>query len=132
MVEPIWILLEVAEAAHRRQLAEHGGVSGTRDDGLLISALNRPLNTFQDAKGAVSIPKLAAIYAFGISKNHPFLDGNKRTSLVISLMFLRINHWQNLSSQEELFQVFTELSDGSMGEVDLISWFESSSLSIPI
>ena len=52
MVEPIWILLEVAAAAHRRQLAEHGGVSGTRDDGLLISALNRPLNTFQDAKGA--------------------------------------------------------------------------------
>lgn len=82
MTEPVWVSLSVVLAIHDEQPAEHGGQTGIRDQGLLESALDRPRNQFN--YGETSIAELAASYAFGFSRNHPFMDGNKRTSLVVA------------------------------------------------
>jgi death-on-curing protein len=76
-------------AIHDEQVAEHGGGAGVRDEGLLESALSRPQNLFGYETAA--LPQLAAAYAYGICKNHPFVDGNKRTSLVVAELFLALN-----------------------------------------
>ena len=80
MDDPIWISEELAQAIHSRQLAEHGGADGVRDIGLLQSALARPRQQFAYSDPTPDIPALAAAYAFGIAKNHAFIDGNKRTA----------------------------------------------------
>src|SRR3546814_8482956 len=85
----IWVSLDVAIAAHREQLAEHGGGDGVRDGNLLESAMARPQNTA--AYGDPDAAELAASYAYGIARNHPFVDGNKRTAAVISEPFLVLN-----------------------------------------
>ena len=88
-IEPVWIELPLVLAIHNRQLAEHGGSEGIRDQGLLESALFRPLNLLN--YGNPSIFELAAAYGYGITKNHPFIDGNKRTSYVVMRTFLKLN-----------------------------------------
>jgi len=88
MKEPTWILDEVVEAIHLRQIAEHGGSEGVRDTGLLSSALARPKNLFAYSNPKPDLAALAASYAFGIVKNHPFVDGNKRTAYVVCGTFL--------------------------------------------
>ncbi len=98
MSEPVWIDLDVVLAIHDEQLAEHGGQAGVRDRGLLESALARPRNQF--SYGESFLPRLAASYAFGISRNHPFLDGNKRTSLVVAELFLDLNGLDLTASDE--------------------------------
>src|SRR5271170_1304048 len=92
-IEPEWIDEQDVIAIHRRQIAEHGGSDGIRDMGLLQSAVARPLNAFHYNQ-VVSLTKLAACYAFGIAKNHAFIDGNKRTALVVSLTFLKVNGYK--------------------------------------
>ena len=89
MSEPIWLKFEAVLAAHDDQLAEHGGGVGIRDQGLLESALARPLNLH--ANGEPSLSRLAAAYAFDMARNHPFADGNKRTALVAAESFLGLN-----------------------------------------
>jgi death-on-curing protein len=124
MKEPVWVLDEVVPAIHSRQLAEHGGDNGTRDEGLLASALARPRQIFAYEEDTVSIARLAAAYASGIIRNHPFIDGNKRTGFVVALVFLRLNGWDLEATQEEKYRVFYALAAGEFKESDLERWIE--------
>jgi len=105
---------------HSAQLAEHGGSDGIRDETLLDSALAKPLNVF--AYGDKPDIRLAASYALGIARNHAFVDGNKRTALVVSLTFLDRNAWDIVSSKEDLYFTFLHLADGSLSEDELAAW----------
>ena len=125
MPEPIWVLTESVKAIHKRQLAEHGGRIGIRDPGLLESALARPKNAFLYSKGKSSIQSLAAIYAYAITKNHPFVDGNKRVALVVCMLFLKLNKWSVLASQETLYTAFWDLAAGNVSEENFILWLNS-------
>ena len=125
MREPIWVLTESVKAIHQRQLAEHGGRIGIRDPGLLESALARPKNAFLYSKGKSSIPSLAAIYAYAITKNHPFVDGNKRVAFVVCMLFLKLNKWSVLASQETLYTAFWDLAAGKVSEENFILWLNS-------
>jgi death-on-curing protein len=107
---------------HSAQLAEHGGSDGIRDETLLDSALAKPRNVFAYADQP-DIFRLAASYAFGIARNHAFVDGNKRTALVVSLTFLDRNGWDVVSSKENLYFTFLHLADGSLTEQELTAWF---------
>lgn len=122
MQEPIWVDKAETLVAHSRQLAEHGGSDGIRDLTLLESALAKPRNVFAYEEDA-TLPRLAASYAFGIARNHPFVDGNKRTALVVAEGFLRFNDWKLVASPEEKYLTFLHLADGSLSEEDLAGWF---------
>lgn len=123
MTEPVWIDLEVVLAIHDEQLAEHGGQAGVRDRGLLESALNRPQNQF--AYGESTRTRLAASYAFGISRNHPFLDGNKRTSLVVAELFLELNGYQLTASDAQCVATFLQLAAGELTGDQLADWISA-------
>lgn len=125
MPQPIWLLPEVAQAVHKRQLAEHGGREGIRDAGLLESALIRPQNLYTYSNGKSSLTELAAAYAYGLARNHPFIDGNKRTALVLSLLFLKLNHRSIVTSQEKLYAVFMALAQGQLSESELADWLST-------
>jgi death-on-curing protein len=114
MSEPIWIEQELVLAIHDRQLVEHGGAAGLRDEGLLQSALGRPLNHYTYA--SPDIVQLAATYTAGIVQNHPFLDGNKRTGLVVGVLFLELNGYRFTASEESAAQAVLELAAGTMDE----------------
>jgi len=112
---------------HSAQLAEHGGSSGIRDETLLDSALAKPRNVFAYADQP-DIFRLAASYAFGIARNHAFVDGNKRTALVVSLTFLDRNGWGIEASRQDLYFTFLHLADGSLTEDELTAWFTKHAL----
>ncbi len=122
MDEPIWVDKLETLVAHSRQLAEHGGSDGIRDETLLDSALAKPRNVFAYEE-SVGLPRLAASYAFGIAKNHPFVDGNKRTALVVAEGFLRFNGLKVVAPPEEKYLTFLGLAEGSVSEADLAVWF---------
>ncbi|MDX5365139.1 MAG: type II toxin-antitoxin system death-on-curing family toxin [Alphaproteobacteria bacterium] len=122
--EPIWLLRAAVLAFHLRQLAEHGGGEGIRDQGLLDSALNRPLNKF--AYEEPDLFDLAAAYAYGIATNHPFVDGNKRTAYVAALTFLRINGYRVEAPAPEKYETFIHLAAGELNEEELAAWFRRS------
>ncbi len=124
MSQPQWVLDEVVLAIHKQQLAEHGGSSGIRDKGLLASALARPKNLLNYDPDKATIPRLAASYAFGLARNHPFVDGNKRVALVVSLLFLKLNCMDLSAPMLERYQVFMALAEGSLSEDELSSWFQ--------
>lgn len=128
MTEPVWVDLEVALAIHDEQLAEHGGQTGVRDRGLLESAKGRPMN--QLAYGEHSLARLAACYAFGISRNHPFLDGNKRTSLVVAELFLVLNGLELTSNDTETVATFLQLAAGELTEEALADWIEANATAV--
>lgn len=117
----IWVAFEVAVAAHAEQLAQHGGGEGVRDQRLLESAMARPQNlaAYDDPDAAA----LAAAYAWGIARNHPFVDGNKRTAAVVSETFLVLNRLSLDASDAELVVVFVALAAGELGEAELAGWF---------
>ncbi|MEA2879856.1 MAG: death on curing protein [Hyphomicrobiales bacterium] len=125
MKEPVWLRLEAIMAAHDEQLAEHGGGAGVRDPGLLESALARPLNLV--AYGEPSLPRLAASYAFGIARNHPFVDGNKRTAAVAAELFLGLNGLDLTADDVDLVRTFLALAAGEMNEEELAAWIERNS-----
>ena len=125
---PIWIEAAVAIAIHRRQLAEHGGSDGIRDLGLLESALSRPRNKF--AYGNPTVFDLAAAYGYGITKNHPFIDGNKRTSYVVMRTFLRLNNYDIQASAREKYEVWIRLTDSQMSEIELAQWIEEKAVAL--
>jgi len=118
--------MDTADAviAHDLELAAHGGSTGIRDQGLLESALARPKNIWAYAESTPSLPRLGAAYAFGISSNHPFVDGNKRTALVVSFAFLDVNGLEVTASQEDAFLTILGLAAGEISEDQLAAWFE--------
>jgi death on curing protein len=122
----IWLTAELVSAFHMRQLAEHGGGAGLRDAGLLESALQRPQNKI--AYGEPDAAGLAAAYAYGIARNHPFVDGNKRTALVASFTFLYLNGYKVTTSQAENVTVFLALASGNLTEDELAAWFRKNIL----
>ncbi len=122
MKEPLWIRTDVVLAIHQRQLAEHGGTGGVRDQNLLDSALARPKNLLAYSEQQVDMAALAAAYAFGIARNHPFVDGNKRTAFVVCRAFLILNRFDLDASQEEKYVTFLELSRGNIDENELAEW----------
>ena len=111
----------VALAAHGEQLAEHGGAMGVRDMNMLESAMARPLNLV--AYVDPDIADLAASYAFGIARNHPFVDGNKRTAAVVSETFLLLNDHELDCSDVELVTTFLALAAGELTLEALAAWF---------
>ncbi|UYV17057.1 type II toxin-antitoxin system death-on-curing family toxin [Porphyrobacter sp. ULC335] len=118
----IWVATSVAQAAHREQLAEHGGLDGVRDVALLESAMARPQQL--EAYGAPDVSQLAAAYAYGIARNHPFADGNKRTAAVISETFLVLNGFDlPTTSDAEVATAFIALAAGELSEEELADWF---------
>ena len=123
MNQPQWVLDYLVLAIHKQQLAEHGGLIGIRDEGLLASALSRPKNFFNYETEQSSIPRLAASYAYGLASNHPFVDGNKRVALVVSLLFLRLNGMDLTAQLEERYRVFMSLAEGRLSEAELSAWF---------
>jgi death-on-curing protein len=122
MDDPIWISADLALAIHKRQLAEHGGADGVRDHGLLESALNRPRHLFAYAEPTPEIPALAAAYAFGVARNHAFIDGNKRTAYVVCRTFLVLNGYDLAATREERYQIFLALAAGDIDEPQLADW----------
>ncbi len=120
-VEPIWLDARDANAIHERQLAEHGGGQGVRDQGLLESALARAKNHW--AYGEDDPAKLAAAYAFGIARNHPFVDGNKRTAWVIARLFLVLNGCQLVFTPADAIGLMLTLAAGELSEDQVADWF---------
>lgn len=118
--------MDVADAlvAHDLELAAHGGSSGVRDMGLLESAVARARNIWAYSESPPSLWTLAASYAHGISSNHPFVDGNKRTAMVVSFAFLDVNGLELIATQEDAYLTFWSLAEGEISEAELASWFE--------
>lgn len=119
--EPEWLSLDIALAVHDRQLSEHGGPSGVRDQGLLESALARPLNQWN--YGEDDLCTLAAAYAYGIARNHPFTDGNKRTAWVFARLFLRLNGRALSFTPGAAIKIVLALAAGELTEAVLADWF---------
>jgi death-on-curing protein len=120
MTEPDWITLDLALAVHDEQLAEHGGAEGVRDQGLLESALARPLNAW--SYGVTDLCTLAASVCHGIARNHPFIDGNKRTAYVAAETFLLLNGVRLTSSDVESVAAMLDLAAGEMTEQEFAAW----------
>ena len=116
-----WLTRRVVASIHQRQIQRHGGGHGTRDEGLLESALARPQNL--EGYGEPTVFDLAASYAYGLARNHPFVDGNKRTSFVASALFLRMNGQQLNAKPAEAAVVFIRLAAGEFPEAELSEWF---------
>ena len=117
-----WIELETVLVVHDLQIQEHGGARGIRDLGLIESAINKPKNIL--AYNSPDIPELAASYAFGLTKNYGFLDGNKRTAYVVSRLFLRLHCWDFVVSPEERVIVFENLGKGDYTLETFTCWFK--------
>ncbi|PCJ42786.1 MAG: type II toxin-antitoxin system death-on-curing family toxin [SAR86 cluster bacterium] len=122
MKEPTWVLADVALAVHSLVLAEHGGESGIRDSALLSSALTRPKQKF-NYEPDISIFELAASYSFGLAKNHPFIDGNKRVAFTVGVLFLELNEYLLKASEPEAVITFESLTEGKITETELAQWF---------
>lgn len=116
----VWLSRPLVLAVHEEQLRQHGGAEGIRDAGLLESALARPLNAA--GYGSPDIAELAGLYAIGIVRNHPFVDGNKRTGYVALETFLRLNGCRFLASDADCVLNVLRLASGEMADDDFIAW----------
>jgi len=121
MSEWRWVAPELVHAVHDRLLAEHGGPQGLRDEGALESALARPLNAV--AYGDPDIADLAAAYAYGVARNHPFADGNKRTAWVVARLFLADNGQRLAFEAADAVRTVEALAAGTLSEAALADWF---------
>jgi death-on-curing protein len=113
---PVWIEAREALVLHEQLLALHGGAAGVRDIGLLESALARPRNRFAYANEDASIIELAAAYTAGVVGNHPFIDGNKRTGFVLGALFLELNGYHFIASEEDAAEAVLALAAGNLDE----------------
>jgi len=120
---PTWISRSVVLAVQDEQIAEHGGSIELRDEGLLNSALDRPKNRF--AYDEPDLFDLAAAYAFGIAKNHPFIDGNKRVSYIVAELFLNLNGQEIDAADAEIVSTWLALAAGEMSEADIAEWLRA-------
>ncbi len=125
MKEPVWLLQSVVEAVHDAEIMDHGGAAGLRDGGLLDSALARPVNLHR--YGEADFFVLAAAYAFAITRNHPFVDGNKRTALLAAYVFLRINGHRLVADEAMAASLMLALAAGEMTETDFAGWLRANS-----
>lgn len=120
MSEPRWLALDEIRAAHEKQLKRFGGPPGLRDAGVLESALARPVNRFQ--YGETDLAALAASYAFGLARNHAFVDGNKRIAFLAMMMFLRLNNIAFAPAQAQATAIILSLAAGETSEEALTRW----------
>ncbi|RLE33104.1 MAG: type II toxin-antitoxin system death-on-curing family toxin [Acidobacteria bacterium] len=123
MEQPLWIQANIVPAIHSRQLAEHGGASGVRDQGLLEAALDAPKNRWLYEN--CGIEELAACYAYHLVMNHPFIDGNKRTAWVCMRLFLKLNGLDIEADRQEKVRTMLDLSAGRMELKELAAWILS-------
>lgn len=120
MTEPRWLEIDIVLDFHAEQLALFGGPDGIRDRGLLESALGRPINKF--GYGETDLAALAAAYGFGIARNHPFVDGNKRTALASMIVFLNLNTLDLDAPQDAATAIVLAMAAGEVGEKVLARW----------
>ena len=125
MAEIVWLLEDTILTIHQRQIAEHGGRGGIRDRGLLTSAVARPQQLLSYSEPSPDLAALAASYAYGIARNHPFIDGNKRTALVTARTFLLLNRVNVQAAQVDKWLTFLQLAEGSITENELGEWIRS-------
>lgn len=123
MTEPVWLTSDIIKAIHSQQIAQHGGADGVRDEGLLESALARPRQ--KHAHGDPTTPEMAAAYAFGIARNHPFVDGNKRTALMAAYVFLHLNGFVLDAPEVDAAVTFRSLAAGEIDEMQLSDWLKA-------
>ncbi len=124
-----WLGVAFVRALHERLIAEHGGRSGVRDDGLLESAIARPQHLL--AYGEPDLFDLAASYAHGLARNHPFVDGNKRIALMAAYVFLRRNGYWLAAPEGEAVVMMVDLAAGRIAEADLAAWLRRSAKRLP-
>jgi death on curing protein len=124
--KPVWIEERDALAIHDRLLADHGGPPGLRDEGLLQSALARPLqhHAYADSPDVV---EMAALYTAGLVRNHPFVDGNKRAGFVVGILFLELNGFRFIASEEDATQAVLSLASGTLDEAAYTAWLRANS-----
>lgn len=120
MSEPLWLTIAIVNAIHEEQLARHGGASGIRDVGVLESALQRPRNKWH--YGETDLAALAAAYAYGLARNHPYVDGNKRSSLLALFTFLGLNGVDFIVPEAEAAAIILALAAGEVDEEALTRW----------
>lgn len=120
MKEPIWLNREDCLAIHEMMLAQHGGLAGLRDEGLLESALSKPRNLF--AYSSPALTEMAASYAAGIIRNHPFLDGNKRTGFMLAATFLEVNGMEFTATEESVIETTLALASGKLQQAAYAEW----------
>lgn len=123
MNEPVWIQRQLILALHERLLAEHGGAAGVRDEGLLDSALGRPRQIFTYEEP--DLPRLAAAYAAGIVRNHPFVDGNKRAGFMAAYLFLGRNGLRLVASEVDATHMMLDLAAGMIDEAMFAAWLRT-------
>ena len=128
MSDPVWLDREDCLAMHEKLIERFGGLQGIRDEGLLDSALNKPLHVFNYGKPTVF--ELAASYALGIVKNHPFLDGNKRTGFVAAALFIEANGFSFQATEEEAVLETLALAASHSTEADYAAWLERNSVPV--
>ncbi len=124
MAEPEWIAKEALLVLHTKSIAVHGGIDGLRDEGLLESALQRPLNRFH-YEGEQDIPALAATYGVAVAKNHPFLDGNKRAAFLCLTLFLRLNGHRLTADQVQATKTMYAVAAGEIEMDTLSGWIRA-------
>jgi death-on-curing protein len=125
-----WLTTADVLAIHDQLIAEHGGLDGIRDITLLESALARPRQLFAYGQSEPDMAALAAAYAFGIAKNHAFVDGNKRTSAVVTEAFLRLNGLGLTATDIEIVQTWTDLGAGLVTEPELVDWLRQKTVNV--
>jgi death-on-curing protein len=124
MKRPVWLDRTDCLAIHEMMLAQHGGMAGVRDEGLLESALARPQNLF--SYGSPTMPELAASCAVGIILNHPFVDGNKRTGFMMAATFLELNGLVFAATEESVVEKTLALAAGELKEAGYAAWLKAS------
>ncbi|HTX20937.1 MAG TPA: type II toxin-antitoxin system death-on-curing family toxin [Candidatus Aquilonibacter sp.] len=125
MKTPVWVLRETVLTLHEQSLVEFGGSGGIRDEGLLDSALGKPENLF--AYGKPTIFDLAASYGFGLVKNHPFVDGNKRAGFIVAVLFLELNGYRFQATEADSAVRTLALAAGEMSEAEFAAWLKTNS-----
>ena len=123
MKTPVWVLRETVLTLYEQSLAEFGGAAGIRDEGLLDSALSKPENLF--TYGKRGIYDLAASYGFGLVKNHPFIDGNKRVGFIVAVVFLELNGYRFQSTEAEAAVRTLALAAGELSEAQFAAWLKA-------
>lgn len=128
--EPEWLQEKAVRLFHKRQLAEHGGMAGIRDENMLMSALAKPQQLWCYGSPPPDLCSLAAAYAFGLARNHPFLDGNKRTAAIACETFLILNGRHFSIGEEEKYPKYLALAAGEIPEEEFAAWLRTNTTEV--